>query len=191
MMPMGEQGSPDAGICGACGLCCNGAIFGYGRITPEEVPAARKNSLRIIEQDGTPAIALPCPAHRGDHCSVYAERPQICAAYRCKLLRRHQAGEVGRAEALARIAEARRIVAGLRAMVGVEEGNAAGTPLWDGVKAHAESDSPIADTAEWRRKHQALLLEAALVEAFISRHFREDSPKSAAPSPDGSRTGDA
>jgi len=150
-------------------------MFSHATFAPEEEPSARRLSLRVFEENGKVGLELPCPAHRSDHCSVYADRPSACREYRCLLLRRYEAGEIERAEALGMVAEARRRFAALRALVGATDaGDASGMDLWAVVNANLESEGGFADTVAWRRAHQAILLEVATVQAFISRHFQQN-----------------
>lgn len=173
---MAEQGVSEAGICGACGLCCDGSIFGNVPLTREEEPAARRRGLSLFERGGALYFNLPCAAHRGDHCSIYADRPGVCAGYRCTLLRRHDAGEVGRDEALARIAEARSLVTALRALLEAR-GGASTRGIWPAVDAALAADGAPLDSLAWRRAHQALLLESMAVKAFLRRHFEPAPPE--------------
>ncbi len=160
-------------------------MFVRGTIAPEEEPAARRLSLRVLKENEEVFLGLPCPAHRGDHCSVYAERLSVCRNYRCLLLRRYEADEIGRAEALALIAEARRRIAALRSLVGAVDAETASTMnLWAIVDAHIASKGAFADTVAWRRAHQAILLEVAVVQTFMSRYFQADLWKISARSQD-------
>jgi Fe-S-cluster containining protein len=151
-------------------------------LEPEEEPAARRNALRVYDEGGQLGILQPCVAHRGDHCSVYAERPRACVDYRCKLLHRYEVGEIGRTEAFGRIAAARKLADAVRELVD-EEGSASWKDLWSAVEAIAEADGGTSpDTVEWRRAHQALLFEVAALRAYFIRHFQ--NPKPSAPSSD-------
>jgi len=176
-------------LCGACGLCCDGPLFSHVELTREEEPVMRRHGVPLFQQGRRLAFAQPCAAHRGDHCGVYAERPRSCAEYRCALLRRVDAGEVGHAEALERVAEARALVAGLRVLAGpASDESAAPRNLWDALAARIAAEGERAETLEWRRAHQTLLLEVAAVTTFLRRHFqpslrRSLPPHSAPPRP--------
>jgi Fe-S-cluster containining protein len=183
---MEESDALEAGICGACGLCCDGSLFSHGWIKPEEAPAARKLSLRVFEEEERIGINLPCPAQRSDmSCSVYAARPSVCVNYRCLLLRRYEAGEVGRDEALAWIAEAHRLVTAVRKLL-EQDGAAPGTYIWSTLSDRVQANGGAPDAIEWRRAHQALLLEAAVWRAFVRRHFVAEDQKPPDPPSDES-----
>jgi len=183
------EDATDAGICGACGLCCDGLLFSHVEVTLEEEPAMRRHRLPLFEQGAVRAFAQPCAAHHGDHCAAYADRPEPCADYRCNLLRCVDAGETGRAQALSRVAEARALVDGLRALVRpASDDGAPPRNLWDALAAQIAADGPPADTLEGRRAHQVLLLKSGAVEGFLRRHFHRDLGQSRPPRSDAPRS---
>ena len=74
-------------LCGACGLCCNGALFGTVRLENRDDAAHLKSlGLNLDQENGAACLRLPCPAHDGCSCRVYANRPARCRAFECKLL---------------------------------------------------------------------------------------------------------
>jgi hypothetical protein len=50
----------------------------------------------------------PCPAHDGNCCRIYADRPQRCRAFDCRQLLAVAAGKITEAQAMEKIQEARR-----------------------------------------------------------------------------------
>jgi uncharacterized protein len=95
-----SDGQDGSALCLACGLCCNGVLFGSVRLTPSE--AARMTSLGLPFYSPTDHAAMlqPCAALEGTACRVYAERPMRCISYRCHLLEAFEADELDFAEAL-------------------------------------------------------------------------------------------
>jgi hypothetical protein len=51
----------------------------------------------------------PCPAHDGNCCRIYADRPQRCRAFDCRQLLGVSAGKITEAQAMEKIQEARRL----------------------------------------------------------------------------------
>jgi uncharacterized protein len=98
---MTELGST---LCTSCGLCCAGALFTRATLKPEEVEWARsKRALQVIQHDDGPSFVLPCHLLHERKCSVYGERPQVCSAFKCKLLLRLEASDISLDEALAKV----------------------------------------------------------------------------------------
>ncbi len=96
-------------LCASCGACCNGTIFGLGRLVPGEADALES---RLTVQRGGSLFVLPCPSYRPESgCGVYAERPAACRAYRCKLHRDLGEGRVTLDDALERVRRIRDLAA--------------------------------------------------------------------------------
>jgi hypothetical protein len=108
-------------LCTACGLCCNGVLHPYATLFDAEIEQAREIGLDVFSHEGWPAFHLPCTRLDGAHCTVYERRPRVCAAFRCRLLRRLHDGEVGLDEALAIVGEAKASVEVIQACVGPGE----------------------------------------------------------------------
>lgn len=102
-------------LCRACGMCCDGSLFGRVGLQPGEVPIARRHGLRVLERGG--AFEQPCPAFDGSGagCTIYAERPQACRVFRCKLFERHRTEGGALEERIAAVARVRELVALLEA----------------------------------------------------------------------------
>lgn len=101
-MPEQEDRSQD--LCRNCGLCCDGTLF-------ESLPVAEGEPLPPVlaafaKRLG--CIPQPCPCHR-EVCTVYANRPRVCAAFRCEVLKDYERGTVTRAEVETLIAEIRKV----------------------------------------------------------------------------------
>jgi Fe-S-cluster containining protein len=93
-------------LCRACGLCCDGSLFGRVELEPDEVePARRLNVLTHFDQ--------PCPALATSGCTIYRDRPRSCRRFTCRLYERHRR-EGGPLDArLAVVRRARALLAGL------------------------------------------------------------------------------
>ena len=76
-------------ICAACGLCCNGTLFGSVDLHDSEVALAERSHLPVVHpiEPGQAHFLQPCSLHvDGTGCSIYDERPGACRRYVCKLL---------------------------------------------------------------------------------------------------------
>lgn len=106
-----------ASLCHACGLCCDGTLFTVVSLAPDEVEPARRSGLTVLDDHDAPHFDQPCPQHHGDACAIYPERPRRCQTFRCALLDRHAAGELGEEECLARIARMKALSRSLRSVL--------------------------------------------------------------------------
>ncbi|MCY0994115.1 YkgJ family cysteine cluster protein [Nannocystis sp. ILAH1] len=96
-----------ATLCQRCALCCDGDLFATVPLQPGEVEAVRRRGLVVLDRDAGPALAQPCAALQDRSCTIYDDRPGPCRSYECMLYAALAADEVGLAEALATVAEAR------------------------------------------------------------------------------------
>jgi hypothetical protein len=101
-------------ICTACGLCCDGSLFGQVPLEGDEEDRLRR--LPIFADAVVDArLRLPCPALAERHCSVYDQRPATCARYRCRVLVAFEEGALDEAGARHTIERAHTLAGAIRA----------------------------------------------------------------------------
>jgi uncharacterized protein len=151
-------------LCAACGLCCDGTL--YGRVTVDAVEAARieRRRLPMLVVAGERVLPQPCPAYEPGGCTVYDDRPRSCVRYECLLYRRVTAGEIGIDEAASRVTRARHRAAALRTLLPSDNR----APLVDALVALVGDG---VDDARGRRENAELLLAAAALAAACRRDF--------------------
>jgi uncharacterized protein len=162
-------------LCTACGLCCNGALFADARAWPEEMERIRAAGVGTVEEEGRTRFLLPCPRLEGNCCTIYETRFRTCRAFRCQLLNRYLAGDVEQAEALARIGEAKAMLAETVAEF-PEAALASGRKALMGRFAGWPR---LADAAE-RARFGAAFLKLMRVHRFLELHFYKPRDRSEA-----------
>ena len=81
-------------LCTACGMCCDGTIFGFVP-TNEEDRQRLPAEIFTFETNGEKVgFFQPCTALHGTLCSVYSERPATCRKFSCGVLTRMTAGDL-------------------------------------------------------------------------------------------------
>lgn len=98
-------------LCAACGLCCDGSLFGVGSLEPDEIEPARRLGLRVLRD----AFEQPCVALVDRRCSIYEARPRACRRFRCHLYERHRVEGGPLDERLEAVARVRALLAALEA----------------------------------------------------------------------------
>ncbi|MES2137311.1 MAG: YkgJ family cysteine cluster protein [Pseudomonadota bacterium] len=165
-----ERSSSD--LCNACGLCCNGVLFDHVAIEAgESEQVARLGFALSTAKEGGERFAQPCPMFRNNCCSIYADRPGSCRGYRCELLKKLEAGEIGFDAAIGRVAEAKAILERIRPLLDGRRDGAAGKQ-WAALLKEWQSRSPE-ERAAGQEGH--LVLELALLNRFLNLHFRSES----------------
>ena len=89
-----HAGAP-AQLCRACGLCCRGVLFGSTPLEAgDDAAQLAALGLRVGRINGRLRFEQPCPALEPGGCRVYAQRPQACRTFECRLLQEVCAGQV-------------------------------------------------------------------------------------------------
>lgn len=147
-----------AELCAACGLCCDGTL--YGRVTVDDAEAARLQHLRLplAPHGGGRVLPQPCAAYGSGGCAIYPERPGDCARYECLVYRQVRRGEMNLAAGLALVTRTRRLADEVRALLPGQDGRAL-------IDALGSVLSGATDSSHARRAHAALLLAAASLAA--------------------------
>lgn len=111
--------SLESRLCLACGLCCEGTVFGFAVLEKDEVEQAAQIGLTgTVTTDNLPTFSLPCSYLDGACCTRYQDwRPSICSHYFCHVQKRTQRSELTEEEAFARITRARQLAADVAALL--------------------------------------------------------------------------
>jgi hypothetical protein len=98
-------------LCPACGLCCNGTLFGDVELQSGDQPGELTALGLVIERRGGKSrFPQPCSCFDGKLCRIYDDRPGRCRTFECRLLQQVNVGNIKPEVALKSIARARRIV---------------------------------------------------------------------------------
>ena len=116
-------------LCVACGICCDGILFSSVTITdPSEAERVRALRIPVHVVDERHFFDQPCSALGDNGCSIYTERPLLCHAYRCLLLKQVDAGTMPLDDALRIVEAARRREVEIRTLMNQDVATD-GTPL--------------------------------------------------------------
>ena len=159
-----------ARLCSACGMCCNGVLFHGMAVQPEDsLRALAAKGLRAKRRDGELQFQQPCPAHDGNCCRIYAERPQRCRAFACRQLEGVFNGEILESAAMEKIQEARRrsdLVRELLEMLGDDRKTRPLATRCAGVFTPPLDPSPLAEALRAELQGALTALEEILAKDF-------------------------
>ena len=115
-----ENEPASATLCKACGLCCTGHLFTWAWLKSDEIKSARHLGLTVLRPKVPkgPGFSLPC-LHWQGQCTIYTHlnKPNVCDAFECKLLKEFKAGHTPLAEALTIVQKAKEMIQELDAML--------------------------------------------------------------------------
>lgn len=147
-------------LCQACGLCCNGTLFAYVTLSPDEAQALIDRDVAVgMRKDGHYRLPQRCSALDGTRCTVYEARPHGCRAYVCQLATALEQNEVGLEDAMKTVQDAHRLLAALQAELPPGEATSA---VHHVRRSLAGEEPALSDAAQhaWERARE-----------FLRRHF--------------------
>lgn len=168
-------------LCRSCGLCCDGTLFSSVSVRDLDVVSPLVAAgIKIVAQNAERNFRLPCAAHDGQSCKVYADRPSICREFRCKLLVDLESRTVDWPRAVERIRQVFALKAAVTEALQRIEPALVGTSLselrkrWTGVDDAAES-------LALRQKYGPALVCMVALAWYLEQHFfkaraADDSP---------------
>lgn len=155
-------------------MCCNGILFNTVRLQPTDSPQALAAlGLKLKKKNRNHFIQQPCPAHQGDGCKVYEDRPARCRLFVCRQLKAVLAGETTESKAMDTIRETLEQVeqvARLFEEVGETNARQPFTKRYEQTMAQPIDLEAGDDASELRGK---LLIEMQELMKRLDRDFRE------------------
>jgi uncharacterized protein len=160
-------------LCPACGLCCNGVLFGDVELQREDdTKRLASLGLELLRKGRKTAFTQPCSCFDGKLCGIYADRPRQCRAFECGLLQQVNAGKLTAVAALKTIAETRRssdaVLQLVRELGNLDETKPLNERYADVV---AQPMNMSANEAELERRGELMMAVARLVKS-LERDFR-------------------
>jgi uncharacterized protein len=87
--------SSSQSLCLTCGLCCDGTLFSFVPLKPDdEIAALETVGINIVSGSVPNIFKQPCAALRACTCIVYENRPENCRTYKCELLKRFERDDI-------------------------------------------------------------------------------------------------
>lgn len=157
-------------ICTQCGLCCDGTMFEIVAADDEEIEALAALGFELEPLEDSAIFRQPCRFLKGSLCSVYSGRPNTCRRFRCKTLQALEGGDLTREEALARIAEVRRLLAELVPLLREGETLADARKRWLAAMAVDSGPRPPLSGADAQ-----LVAKMTALNLILDRQFRPKS----------------
>lgn len=177
--------SSSQSLCLRCGLCCDGTFISGVPLKPDdEVAPLKAVGMNIVSDKDLTVIKLPCAAHKNCTCTVYANRPQVCRTYKCKLLERLERDDVSQQSALEIINKVKSLKNEMNALA-----VAASTTAQSGeeillLMKRCQTDPSIGTT---KQDYAHVLLKFGELQIYLDRFFRDEALFAPASPPAASR----
>jgi uncharacterized protein len=160
-------------LCMACGLCCDGTLFGQTNLSTEDDTAALSAlGVEFVSDLAKPMLRQPCAAYRNCACSIYPDRPRACRQFRCALLRHFKENKISQGDALDVIRKAitlrDNVKQQMRAVFGEDHCN------FDEFTLRLRSRWKDASSTEAKARVSALFQSFAALWFHINKHFKSE-----------------
>ena len=86
-------------------------------VASDDAARLAEAGLKIFRKGERQRFNQPCSCFDGKLCSIYAERPERCRTFECRMLQRVHSGEVAIPAALYSVGQARTVVDEVRELV--------------------------------------------------------------------------
>jgi uncharacterized protein len=160
-------------ICIGCGLCCDGTMFSWVDLKPQDKQTALSSlGLSVKSAEGTLQFKQPCAASTNGRCAIYETRPAACREFRCELRIKYDAGAITLSNAQSSIAEAISLRDDIRPHRAILEEIAAAKKPYSLDRLYKIVGPRLHADVELRRAHGELLLDMIALNRTLSRHFR-------------------
>lgn len=80
-------------LCIKCGICCDGTAFGQVTLESNDLNTVTQE-ISLVDLKDKRILKQPCAALLDCTCTIYPNRPGVCVAYECKLLKEYMRGKV-------------------------------------------------------------------------------------------------
>ncbi len=161
-----EAATLSQAICRMCGLCCDGTLFSFARLRPEEdIVQLKKVGITTICDDGK-TFTLPC-ASFDQICTIYdACRAKVCGGFICQLLKNYSKSRISYEDAADIIRQAHALKDKAHASLLAAGGNNIG-----GLREQYLNLSG-AKTEVKSREHVIAEFNYSVLQLQLNRHFR-------------------
>jgi Fe-S-cluster containining protein len=165
--------SSSQSLCLRCGLCCDGTFISGVPLKPDdEVAPLKAVGINIVSDNDLTVLKMPCAAHKNCTCTVYANRPQVCRTYKCKLLMKFERDDISQQSALEIINKVKSLKNEMNALA-----FAASTTAQSGeeiilLMKRCQTDRGIGTP---KQDYAHVLLKFGELQIYLDRFFREEA----------------
>ncbi len=172
---MTDNSTDESALCQSCGLCCQGQLYNWVPLLPEEVERVKTWPVEMMTHKGVDGFKQPCGCLQEMSCSVYTQRPQTCAKYSCKLLKSLRQNEISQVVAMERVAQARELFGKLQVLLPSESKK----HIWQRITDHWNLKDLQSLLASGELTSDTLMAIVSL-DVILKQYFRKDTEKRSA-----------
>lgn len=157
-------------LCLSCGLCCHGVLHSHAGLDPDEVEFALSMQLPVVQKGYEyDAFSLPCPRfdEKQYKCSIFPDRPRVCGAYACDLLKQLREGALEFDECMETVRQTQALIESIYRYLGGRDDS---VQLWDQVRRFAVKQTEEHGLTAFHHDHAKLLLDVKRLALLCGRY---------------------
>lgn len=163
-------------ICIQCGLCCNGTLFNWANIEPNEViDELFPTEIIKIDKREKSVFSLPCQFLNNCVCTIYTsespKRPLICAKFKCKLLQKYEENQITYSESITLIKKTKELAQKNDDLINVTFPELKELSTSKKIKALKNKLEIANNQAEFRKQFGNILLSSFTFEHWQKKYF--------------------
>jgi hypothetical protein len=165
--------SSSQSLCLTCGLCCDGTLFCGVPLEPnDDITPLKAVGINIIAGNDLTLLKLPCTAHKNCTCTIYANRPQRCRTFKCKLLKRFERDDISQQSALEIIDKVKSLKNKMNELTLAAAATVQSGEEILALMKRCQTDSSIGTT---KQECAQVLLKFGELQIYLDRFFREEA----------------
>lgn len=166
--------TPVQSICLSCGMCCDGTLFDFAPIKPEDdLSALLAAGNTVVKREAESHLNLPCAAHIDNRCQIYNQpRPTICHTYHCLLLKRYSNEKISYEEAQVKVIRAQELKDNYKTVLARIAPESRNMPVVESKKLIPEHEAMLADR-ELLKKWAPAAMALAMLMDFLQENFHK------------------
>jgi len=161
-------------LCQSCALCCDGTLFSKVPLDPAEAGILPNLGFDVVAAEHPAHFTQPCVKLVDSSCSVYAERPKNCRAYRCRILRRLENGELSAGEAQALVNKVKSLASTASELLASIGDRSSG--LCARLEELAKRENLKLEDSEFSRRHSLLGMHIIMLRHLLDEEFTRKKP---------------
>ena len=163
---------PVAKLCPACGLCCNGVLFGDVELrSSDDRRQLDRLGLDLFRKGRKTAFRQPCACFDGVLCRIYKDRPGRCRTFECRLLKRVQSGSMHAGVALKVIRATKEVLESARGLVRQLGNSDEQLPLNQRCAVVISQPIDLASGGDLIKLRRRLMFAASRLMQKLDKHF--------------------
>lgn len=162
-------------LCRQCTLCCTGVLFVDVQLQhSREVDFLEERGVDLAWDQEEAYLDQPCDC-LGEQgcCHIYENRPSMCAAFECSLLKSYLGGVRSLSDCQAQVQRAHAMVAKIESLMQALGNDDRSTPLFYRIEEVLAQPWDLAEPAMIQKQREKLFEGSGALSAFLEKHFLE------------------